>query len=160
MHQHENSFNLISMMIFQLTGYSLTILCFTLQTLINYVCENSEIECKIFIKNIFLTCCIIATILVWRGLWMYFDMLTGFSMKIFTSNSINFNYLDCKHELIYLIFITSWILLILTRCSNSLQTGSILRDDDADCIKFQQNHITRLKGRRRSDGGEEEKTQT
>ncbi|KAG5683253.1 hypothetical protein PVAND_012545 [Polypedilum vanderplanki] len=107
-------------------GYFVALLCFIIHPCVRALCE-AFIVSRIFYHDCYVALCLFATLNIWRGLWSIFNMFIAENIAI-----------------IILINITSWLLLILLGCSNSLSIGSILIDGERECLKFQHNYISKL----------------
>lgn len=62
--------------LFKLIGFTLTILIFLLESAVAFLCKKFS-EYQILIQDAFMLICLLATVNVWRGIWMLLDIFGG-----------------------------------------------------------------------------------
>lgn len=59
----------------QFIGYVAAILCFIIHPCVSFLCDVFD-ECKLLYHNVYVVLCLIASLQIWRGLWMFFNIIT------------------------------------------------------------------------------------
>ncbi|XP_037049107.1 uncharacterized protein LOC119083486 [Bradysia coprophila] len=123
---HDLFYSALSSLVF---GYSLALICFTIQSCVGAVCEKHDDQ-KVFIFDVFAMVSLLSAINVWRGVWSFVAYFT-----------------DGNKEWILILNTLAWGLLMIVNCTFSLSAKDVLKDAEKPgkcCTEFETRYLTKM----------------